>query len=69
MLGANQNIVYSRNISKQGQVFWKKRKVVNSSHMIVYDMRYGSMEHGLRVLCVILYKKTRGSFQSILERR
>lgn len=27
MLGANQNIVYSRNITPQGQVWWSKREV------------------------------------------
>ena len=27
MLGTNQNIVYSRNITPQGQVWWAKREV------------------------------------------
>ena len=30
MLGSNQNIVYSRNISKQGQVWWSKREVTKN---------------------------------------
>ena len=39
MLGTNQNIVYSRNISKQGQVFWKKRKVVKNEKTNEYILK------------------------------
>ena len=39
MLGANQNIVYSRNISKQGQVYWKKRKVVKNEKTNEYILK------------------------------
>tara|TARA_R100000995_G_scaffold47507_2_gene22594 strand:- start:619 stop:828 length:210 start_codon:yes stop_codon:yes gene_type:complete len=39
MLGTNQNIVYSRNISKQGQVYWKKRKVVKNDKTNEYILK------------------------------
>jgi len=51
MLGTNQNIVYSRNISKQGQVYWKKRKVVKNektNEYILQDLQTSHFErkHG-----------------------
>ena len=48
MLGLNQNnIGFSRHISKQGQVYWKKRKVVKNektNEYICKDLQTSNFE-------------------------
>ncbi len=39
MLGANQNIGFSRHISKQGKVYWKKREVKKNEKTNEYILK------------------------------
>tara|TARA_R100000808_G_C2126367_1_gene136540 strand:- start:462 stop:677 length:216 start_codon:yes stop_codon:yes gene_type:complete len=46
MLGVNKNIVYARKVTKHGEVFWKKRKVVKDENYsyILQDLPTSNFE-------------------------